>query len=399
MPLNDWFHELDDLLIGHQQLWQSNPFSDPEGFSQGLTASQLQSLNALSMSQVEQLQTNDEQLLHYFGPAFVFATQIQQAINRLPMARSELSPSVGPLTESILVSVPGRKQAQIKFFADALGPMERPILEWCSGKAHLGRSLHRLSQMPVRAIEINSQLVAQGNTLAKSDQIQLHCADVMTELPGEWFASNQQAIALHACGDLHHRFLQVCVSHQIERVSLVPCCYPNTNKLTYQPLSTLAKASLLTLTRDDLKNAIRAPVTQSDAENNRRKQMQRWRLGFDLLQRKLSGKNEYLSIPPFPMSILCNGFRSFCENAAAKKQIALPEAVDFNYFEMEGRARFEQVTRLDLVRSLFRRALEVWLVVDLAMYMEENGYDCQISQFCPMPLTPRNLLIDARRHT
>ena len=57
----------------------------------------------------------------------------------------------------------------------------------------------------------------------------------------------------------------------------------------------------------------------------------------------------------------------------------------------------EEVARLELVRSLFSPGLELWLVLDLALFLEENGYDCSLAQICPMSLTPRNILIEARR--
>jgi hypothetical protein len=44
---------------------------------------------------------------------------------------------------------------------------------------------------------------------------------------------------------------------------------------------------------------------------------------------------------------------------------------------------------------IFRRALECWLVLDKALFLEEQGYRCEISQFCSTDISPRNLLIQA----
>ncbi|KPY93142.1 Uncharacterized protein ALO94_01003 [Pseudomonas syringae pv. spinaceae] len=49
------------------------------------------------------------------------------------------------------------------------------------------------------------------------------------------------------------------------------------------------------------------------------------------------------------------------------------------------------------MRNLFRRALEVWLVLDRAMYVQEQGYRVSVGTFCESQLTPRNLLILARK--
>ncbi|MNT60344.1 hypothetical protein D3C72_1979200 [compost metagenome] len=52
---------------------------------------------------------------------------------------------------------------------------------------------------------------------------------------------------------------------------------------------------------------------------------------------------------------------------------------------------------LELVRGLFRRPLEVWLLLDRALYLEEQGYAVRLGTFCDYHLTPRNLLLLAER--
>jgi hypothetical protein len=54
------------------------------------------------------------------------------------------------------------------------------------------------------------------------------------------------------------------------------------------------------------------------------------------------------------------------------------------------------VMRLSIVRHAFRRPLEIWLVLDLACYLEQQGYSVSIGSFCDRQLTPRNLLISAQ---
>ncbi|MEC8139802.1 MAG: methyltransferase, partial [Pseudomonadota bacterium] len=51
--------------------------------------------------------------------------------------------------------------------------------------------------------------------------------------------------------------------------------------------------------------------------------------------------------------------------------------------------------RVELVRHVFRRAIEVWLVLDRALYLQQQGYQVTVSTFCEKQLTPRNILIQA----
>ena len=52
---------------------------------------------------------------------------------------------------------------------------------------------------------------------------------------------------------------------------------------------------------------------------------------------------------------------------------------------------------LELLRGLFRRPLELWLVLDRALYLEEQGFQVTLGTFCATQLSPRNLLLLAER--
>jgi len=56
-----------------------------------------------------------------------------------------------------------------------------------------------------------------------------------------------------------------------------------------------------------------------------------------------------------------------------------------------------EVSALDLVRFLFRRPLEIWLALDRALFLQEQGYQVELGTFCPRHATPRNILIVAAR--
>lgn len=53
--------------------------------------------------------------------------------------------------------------------------------------------------------------------------------------------------------------------------------------------------------------------------------------------------------------------------------------------------------RLSLIQQVFQRPLELWLVLDQALYLEENGYLVSVNEFCPEEDTPRNILIQAKK--
>lgn len=122
-----------------------------------------------------------------------------------------------------------------------------------------------------------------------------------------------------------------------------------------------------------------------------------YRLGFDALQRHLLNSKTYLPVPTIQKSMLQDTFENFCLWAASRKQIDLPTQIDFDHFERIGMQRFLLMEKIDLVQTIFKRSLEIWLVLDRALFLQDSGYQVDISRFCQRELTPRNILIRAQR--
>jgi hypothetical protein len=121
------------------------------------------------------------------------------------------------------------------------------------------------------------------------------------------------------------------------------------------------------------------------------------RLGFDLLQRRLRASDQYLPTPSLPSSWLDKPFAEYCRDLAALKGLAITGNPDWPALEAAGWQRLAQVRNLELLRGLFRRPLELWLVLDRGLFLQEQGYQVRLGLFCQAPLTPRNLMLLAER--
>ena len=118
-----------------------------------------------------------------------------------------------------------------------------------------------------------------------------------------------------------------------------------------------------------------------------------WRLGFDLLQRELRGIDEYLPTPPLAPTWLQRPYADYCAELARQKQLNLGPLHDWASLEAAGWQLLAKVRNLELLRDLFRRPLEIWLILDRALYLQEQGYQVRIGTFCDSRLTPRNMLL------
>jgi hypothetical protein len=150
------------------------------------------------------------------------------------------------------------------------------------------------------------------------------------------------------------------------------------------------------LSADDVRLAVTESVTAAPRQARQRDREMAWKLGFDAWRRLESGVDEYLNFRPVPARWARGSFAEFMALMCARERIAAPAAQRMEMLERRGWERQREVMRLSIVRHAFRRPLEVWLVLDLAVRLENDGYAVDLGQFCERRLTPRNLLISAR---
>lgn len=386
MTLAEQFSALDSLLMRNRQYWQCIAFDFDT-----LPWPELQEpLNNLTDEQVAQLDGNEEQLYQFFEPHI---EQLEQLVSLCELPTANLTRSDYPFWLSN--GIKGRKFQQLQDFVSALPSSTKPVLEWCAGKGHLGRMLAFNGAKSVHSIELQSQLCEQGQHSAKQQGLAMHFsqADVLSDDITDFFKADMHAVALHACGGLHQAFMQQASVAKVSNISFSPCCYHLFTPDNYLAMSTLAQQSPLNLTHRDLKLALQEMVTAPSRIIKVRNTEVAWRLGFDALRKSITNEQHYVSVPSVNKAVFSDSFKSFCAWAADKKSLNLPQGIDYNKFLLIGQARMKVTDRVELVRHVFRRAIEVWLVLDRALYLQQQGYQVSIKTFCAKQLTPRNILI------
>ena len=319
-------------------------------------------------------------------------------LTRVPAARQ------APLTVAeprLLMCVPGRKWAQIQGFAGAtcaaLGPDLAGIVDWCAGKGHLGRLLGVATGLPVTLVELAAHLGPEALDLAARTgcDVRFVAADALT--PAAWaeLDSGRALVALHACGGLTNAALEQAVARDVPQLVVAPCCYHKAHGAHrgLTPMSRAGRASGLVLTHSALRLATADEVVAQGRHRRARRRENAWRLALDLLLREAAGEDGYTPLGALPKAELGQPFEAFCHTVAARLELTLPGRWDAAAAERAGWERARRARAWGLVRSLYRRPLELWLVLDRAIFLAEAGRSVHVEAFCPRAVTPRNLLI------
>lgn len=409
MDYQSQFLQLDNILYKYQWLWRYQPFKDqtliwPTSYSNSTSIPAFyNALLALNDGELDTLQC--PVALHHWAIDYIPELDtLTNLIELLDQPSSIDLKNTASNNEQLIRGIPQRKLKQIQRFSYIASKKNhlKEWTDWCSGKGHLAKHLNHLSDYPVTCIEIDKNLCQQGQDWADKNEKAIRffqydmlalTKDDLTDID----IGHSHHCALHACGDLHIRFLEQAVENQWTQLSLAPCCYQKTSTAIYSPLSRLAQKSQLKLSKLDLALAVQETATAKQRETNQRIALNEFRLGFDELQRAINNSEDYLPLPSTSVTWLNKGFDAFCRSMAELKAVVLPNKVYFDLYLKKGQERYEKVRRLELAGQCFRRPLELWLLLDRALYLEQNGYHVELDCFCHREVSARNLFIHARQ--
>jgi len=393
--LLDRFQALDRFLTRHQSLWRPRPFHHlqlPWEADHPELAAHLRQCT-LEQAEAADAAPNVDAL------PMPFPSWAREA-HRLSLTADPPDVGLPAAAHRLDVNVPGRKWQQIEAFTRRLDYRTPPShwIDWCAGKGHLGRRLLQPGQH-LTCLEHDPALVAAGAALSQHHHLPAEHLqqDVMAPDCAQHLTPDVSVVALHACGDLHVRLLQLASERGCPQIAIAPCCYNRISGQHYLPLSTPARTSELRLTLDDLALPLSETVTASARTRRQRDLSMSRRLAFDLLQREQRGCDDYLPTPSLPVDWLHKPFEQYCQDLAALKGLPLRGQPDWHALETAGWPRLAEVRNLERVRNLFRRPLELWLVLDRALFLQEQSYSVRVGNFCAHSLTPRNLLLLAER--
>lgn len=378
------FQQLSRLLLQYRPLWALQPMQ--QSWPASLPAALKNALQALSLAECAAID-GDMALQTAW-----FADWLPDVVAQLPVLPFYQAPAQQwPFW--LAADIPGRKWQQISLFASATACADLPVLEWCAGKGHLGRLIAYSQRRQVLSLEWQQSLCEAG--AAKATKLglpqQFQQVDVLTEPVDQFFSADQQWLALHACGDLHRVGLQQAIASRCQAIALLPCCYHLQQASHYRPLSQAGQASGLQLDKAALRLAVQQTCTGGERVRRLSQTEMLWRQLWRLWAQQQGRSYQPLrSVGKHWFSGLLSAFTEF---AAQQHQLAVPTAEQLADLLPLAEQALLQQRQLELLQHLFRRPLELWLVLDMALALQEAGYQYRIEQLCEDSLTPRNLLL------
>ncbi|MFT6069233.1 MAG: hypothetical protein ACJAT2_000290 [Bacteriovoracaceae bacterium] len=200
-------------------------------------------------------------------------------------------------------------------------------------------------------------------------------------------------IGLHSCGDLSAHVLNTYLKSSHELI-LFGCCYHKINNSLY--LSKESKLNRLELTTNALHLASRSAKKVNDKEILKRKSFKRHRYCLhyfmnDQFNTSFSGiGNSAPKDYQRPFSAYAKGIEDYGELKSIPS-----EDLDRFYEDKETIELFNDNFNADILRLLLGRLIELYIILDRALYLEEQGIKVKVSEVFDRSLSPRNIMLEA----
>ena len=244
---------------------------------------------------------------------------------------------------------------------------------------------------PVMALEIQKNLCQQGKNLAIRAGVKISFCEIDLRKTKPLLPTHQCVVGLHACGDLTDNAIEAAINNQ-SAIIVSPCCYHAIDSTEYIPKSTLGQQWNLHLDKKQLKLPSAFEVVATDKQKTTRRKEVCFRLGFDWLLQNAGKTQKYTSFPPIPPAWVAASFADFCRLMLQRHNIKITR-FDADMALQKGEQKAQVFRRLSMIRTPFRRLIELWLVLDKALWLQEAGWECKLGTFCSEDLTPRNILL------
>ncbi len=211
---------------------------------------------------------------------------------------------------------------------------------------------------------------------------------------------NSFVMGLHTCGALAHKVMETSVKFRATGLLNFGCCYHKMNPEIDFPISNIyKKEDHLHLNIFAMTLATRAHVEKTfhDFVTKRRVKYYRYALHF-WLYHKL-GITDCFSVGETHTRDYHGAFSTYALKKLKELKMPLPNASELDeFYEAESKKPLlKKIYLTNIIRWSIGRPLELYILLDRALYLEEKGLKVELKAFFDEELSPRNIGILAMK--
>lgn len=409
--LEDWSLRLYDFLQPFSSLWSNELLNLYPHDLEVIPQKWLEELRMLSENELYEFdcKRDVEKLKN---------TEIESQCLKLKALTSLPHISKTPMTsleDWAWVGVKNKKQHEIENIVPFLKEVKKlnafkHVIDIGGGVGHLARILAHYEGIEAYSLDRDKSFQTSGKNRAEKYRklptalplhfINLTFGDKKDESELKKIANeNAFILGLHTCGPLANKVIDTSLEFQTTGLLSFGCCYHKLNGETEFPVSEFYKKKHLNFELFALTLATRAHGAISFEDYQTKKQVKLYRFALHLWLYHQLGIKDQFSVGENHTRDYHGPFSKYANQKLAQLNLPVTEAkiLDDFYSEFLANPKTHDFYLGNLIRWQFGRALEVYLLIDRALHLMEQGMNVSMATFFDESLSPRNIGILATR--
>lgn len=312
--------------------------------------------------------------------------------------------------------VKSKKRHEILLIADFLKSLNEKIhfahlVDIGGGVGHLSRVMAHYHNIECISLDINSEFQEIGKKrIEKYPAPKPHknvtfinhdfTNKLAPQITKEIFTKNSFSLGLHTCGPLALRHMEVASENGTKGLINFGCCYYKMTPETDLNLSSYAKKSGLALSVYSLSLASRGHSSMDYESFLLKRRVKDYRYAIHLLMVNKLGQKTLQSVGEANEKEYWGSFSDYAlkriDSLKIKHNLSASDVDDF-YNDPELQNYLDYLYMCNIIRWQYGRALELYLLLDRAMWLEEKGLNTELLEFFDPQLSPRNIALIATR--
>lgn len=282
------------------------------------------------------------------------------------------------------------------------------VVDIGGGIGFLAQTLNNQYRMKVTSIDMNADFQRTGmerhEKNAKDPLNKVTYQNIKVENGGkfaELLSHNVLPVGLHTCGKLALDIIKVSADKKVPALVNFGCCYQTLDASPeFQNISRFAKENdPIWMNKYALTLACRAHKKMNEKDLDFKQKVKYMRYAFHILLHDYYGIREIVNLGNSHPKLYDRPFSDYAQEQFRRINIEpkhTPEELNAFYSRPDIQLIIDQMLTAGHIRNAFGRVMEIYLLLDRAIYLEEQGYNVSVQEFFDEELSPRNIGITAR---
>lgn len=409
MNLKTHFLQIRDFLKPYQRIWQNEIMLRYPSPLEGYHLEWIEDLRRFQNTE-DIIRLEKKDVFDFIqSPGLIDFYRRIQELSQLPQIKS-----YPPMPEDRFtwLHIIPKKQLEIQKIAPHINYLYHQmninqIVDIGGGIGLLAQTLNNYYQLNVTSVDMNSEFQNTGKVRheknAKDHSNKVSYKNFMVKQDGEFaklLEGNVMPVGLHTCGKLALDIIRVSSQKRVPALVNFGCCYHTLDLSSeLQNISTFAQENdPLWLNKFALTLSCRAHRKMDEKDYDLKLKVKFYRYAFHILLHDHYGMKELTPLGNSSPKLYQESFGVYALEQFKRINVDPKHTIEelnsfFNHTELQ--KLIDQMLKAGLIRDAMGRVLELYLLLDRAIYLEEQGYQVEVREFFDEEISPRNIGITA----